>query len=102
MLKQQIEQLEALRLLVTQAPDRVLVQNLNTNILHAARPGDGAHTVCGWYIGMSAQQRSGIRFQATYTGHPYKFMCEKCLMPERMAAHLAVAAVPANDSDSSV
>jgi hypothetical protein len=92
LLDAQSSRLSALATLVTSCPDRIFVQNVHTSVLHAARPGDGERTACGWFIGPSQQRRVGIRFHQSLSTHPHWLMCERCLLPERTAASLLSAA----------
>ena len=74
------------------------MQNLNSGVMHTSRPGDGEHTACGWRIGGSAGKRGGLRYLQSCAAQPYHMMCEKCLLPERMAAQLASTNVQIHDN----
>ena len=109
LLAAQTERLDPLFDLVKQSPGKAFVLNLQTNILHATRPGDGVHTACGWWIGGAARtstrvggshKRGGISILSTSTGHPHQLMCEKCLQPERIAERLAIAPDLVSNSES--
>jgi len=100
MLDRQAARLDALYRQVMRAPGKVYVLNLQTEVLHATRPGDGAYTACGWWLGgaLRTTQRQGsthkwggMSIRSSCTGHPFQLMCEKCLQEERRSEHLSTA-----------
>jgi hypothetical protein len=77
----------ALTTLATSARECLaFVRNTATGAIHGLRPGDGTHTVCGWYI--HGQRRGGLQWLSTIAGEPWPNLCERCLLPERQSARL--------------
>ena len=71
--------------------DRVFVQNSVTGTVHAARPADGGHTLCGWrYATARRRCGGGGRRLQSLAGLPGTMLCDRCLTTERtiaMAGH---------------
>jgi hypothetical protein len=73
------------------ATDDVLVENLNSLVVHLLRPGLQI-TICGWNIRRAAAGNIPL---VTYTDgvvlieRPWKLICEKCCRTERELARLA-------------
>jgi hypothetical protein len=71
--------------------DRIFVQNLVTATVHAARPADGGHTLCGWrYATARRRCGGGGRRLQSLAGLPGTMLCDRCLTTERaiaMAGH---------------
>ena len=88
----------ALQTTVNASQAIVYVENMASQVVHAMRPGDAAHTSCGWSVGPVRQKRGGIRWLDTVGGRGWHTMCDKCMIPEHNAARL-LAADTASESD---
>ena len=64
------------------------VQNAQSHIIHAMKAGDAAHTACGWSVGPVQQKKRQIVWMKTVAGLPWRIMCDRCMVPERMACKL--------------
>ena len=64
------------------------VKNNNSDVVHALRTGDAAHTACGWSVGPVQQRKLCIEWLTSITRTSWKDMCERCMVPERNAARL--------------
>ena len=97
-LEQQEAVIGALQTTVNSLQAIVYVENVASKVVHAMRPGDGAHTSCGWSVGPVRQKRGGIRWLDSVRGRSWRTMCDRCMVPERNAARLLVEDT-ASDSD---
>jgi hypothetical protein len=64
------------------------VQNAHSHIIHALKAGDAAHTACGWSVGPVQQKKRQIVWMKSVAGLPWRIMCDRCMVPERMATKL--------------
>jgi hypothetical protein len=93
-------QLQSLQTLVVQSRSTVFVENLATHSIHGMRQGDAQHTACGWNVGPARQRLGGIRWRSDLLGCAWRSICERCLLPERQAARIALSSLQLDSSDS--
>jgi hypothetical protein len=93
-------QIQSLQTLVVQARSLVFVENLATHSIHGMRQGDAQHTACGWNVGPARQRLGGIRWRTDLLGCAWRSICERCLLPERQAARIALSSLQLDSSDS--
>jgi hypothetical protein len=94
------EQLRSLQTLVVQSRSILFVENLATNSIHGMRQGDAQHTSCGWNVGPARQRLGGIRWRTDLLGCAWRSICERCLLPERQAARIALNSLQLDSSES--
>ena len=75
------------------------VKNDRSEVVHALRARDAAHTACGWPVGAAEQRRRGVTWLRSVRNLPWKKMCDRCMIPERNALRM-MAPIDERDSDS--
>ena len=65
----------ALQTTVNASQAIVYVENMASQVVHAMRPGDAAHTSCGWSVGPVRHKRGGIRWLDSVRGKGWHTMC---------------------------
>jgi hypothetical protein len=96
-LDEQGKQLSALFACTPSHKSACYAQNLHSDVCHALRAGDAAHTACGWSVGPVEQRKRGVVFLSDIRNIGWRKMCDRCMIPERQAARLLL---PANECEA--
>ena len=73
----QEQALRALATIVQETPAQVFAQDIPTLAIHKFRPGDSAHTACGWSAVPARQRRGQLCWLSNIVGQPWNNLCER-------------------------